>query len=87
MAGVNNDIVQRAQEDDGNKTANGTTTTNVRAPYVSRVIAIASHVTPVRFHADPAPPPPPPAAASAGGASILFGALRRSSMALVEAST
>jgi len=48
---------------------------------------LSSHVTPVRFHADPAPPPPPPAAASAGGASILFGALRRSSMALVEAST
>ena len=48
VAGVNHDIIQRAQEDGGNKTVNGTATTNARVPYVSRITAMVSHVTPAQ---------------------------------------
>ena len=45
---VNNDIIRRAQEDEGNESTNGSPTTNARGPYYSRFTALVSHVSPAQ---------------------------------------
>ena len=48
VVGVNNDIIRRAQEDEGNESMNGSPTTNARGPYYSRFTALVSHGSPAR---------------------------------------